>query len=320
MEKENKNNLKNTIIYSSVVCMFALTGVVYFLFSSPPMLAWKCSAPPANGTAPEVGAGASTTEIPLTYVAKGRNEYLVFFDTSRGDLVSNDTSGVPKQWLNLQGAAKTLIGINGFTTANTIDDAKTEVTFDEVSKKYIVKSGTETPYSEDCTAIDWDAVKTVSASAESGAPIEYLELRNFRLQQMVPKLGDEEFSRALITAINKNRGSDSYSNYHILSRLPPDKMTSIEKDQLEAAKKRLLSDSTQQIQVWESTGGYSFRNYPYNNSMQVGEACKNKSANISDLSSQGFKISSQSPADQNVQGGTCQGRDLLMVQDGVIPD
>lgn len=68
--------------------------------------------------------------------------------------------------------------------------------------------------------------------------------------------------------------------------------------------------------VWEWTSGYTYTNFGGfwggNNSAEVSQACRNESASVSLEESNGWKIVSSNPADKNVQGGSCKGRDIMI--------
>jgi len=65
--------------------------------------------------------------------------------------------------------------------------------------------------------------------------------------------------------------------------------------------------------VWESTSGYTYTNYGYyNNSAEVSQACTIANTDVASEEANGWKIASSNPADKNVTGGTCKGRDIML--------
>ena len=65
--------------------------------------------------------------------------------------------------------------------------------------------------------------------------------------------------------------------------------------------------------IWESTSGYTYTNYGYyNNSAEVSQACTNANTYVAGEEANGWKIASSNPADKNVTGGTCKGRDIML--------
>ncbi len=66
--------------------------------------------------------------------------------------------------------------------------------------------------------------------------------------------------------------------------------------------------------MWEWTQGYTYTNWGWggNNSAAVSQACSSQGASIYAEEERGWKIISSNPADKNVQGGTCKGRDIML--------
>lgn len=70
--------------------------------------------------------------------------------------------------------------------------------------------------------------------------------------------------------------------------------------------------------MWEWTSGYTFsRQYVWgfltDNSAQVSQACGlQQPTTVAYEESRGWKIASSNPADKNVEGGTCKGRDIML--------
>ena len=70
--------------------------------------------------------------------------------------------------------------------------------------------------------------------------------------------------------------------------------------------------------MWEWTSGYNYsREYVWgywtDNSAQVSQACGLQQATtVAYEESRGWKIISSNPADKNVQGGRCKGRDIML--------
>jgi hypothetical protein len=80
----------------------------------------------------------------------------------------------------------------------------------------------------------------------------------------------------------------------------------------------MVTYKTQTKLMWEWTSGYTFSRQQYgfyvtDNSAEVARACgMQQSTNVTYEESRGWKIVSSNPADKNVQGGSCKGRDIML--------
>ncbi len=71
--------------------------------------------------------------------------------------------------------------------------------------------------------------------------------------------------------------------------------------------------------VWEWTQGYTYtNNYWTNNSAQVAQACGYANTLVANEEENGWKITSSNPADKNVDGGTCKGRDIMLEREAAV--
>ncbi|MBN8646755.1 MAG: hypothetical protein J0L55_02285 [Caulobacterales bacterium] len=311
--KKPKNKLATTFILGIPISAL-LGGVGFFLASPLPTTAWVCKSATTK-------SDTSLGSEPETYVAKVKDEYMLLFEGGKNQLITAQTDKIPKQWLynNGEGGLQK-ISENGFEDVVIVDDVPYKTIFDIKKSSVITQARDTDPSIETCHLTDWDKIKKISSTSEAGAPIEYLEARNYRFKQLIKQMGDLKVARTLLSAVTYTRKDDAYSIYHILSRLPPSALTTIEKDQLEAAKKKLLTSEAKQLQLWEFTGGYSYRQYPYNNSEQVQSDCQSNSQLVEQYTQEGYAIVSQSQSTRNVSNGSCQGRDVLLTKEGGIPE
>ncbi|NBW63646.1 MAG: hypothetical protein EBR33_11060 [Synechococcaceae bacterium WB4_1_0192] len=245
----------------------------------------------------------------VEYVLASGPEYMIVNpgrDWGRNSfLISNEAGAIPRNWLYL-GIPIRAVGADGFTLAATESRPfiKT-ITFDVKTRSLAIQYGVQAKRREVLTCKPSADLARVQAAANN-VPVEYILARKSALPFLNPSLGQRQFNLSLYNAIRSKKNS-TYAVYQLLAGVPGSQLTGDESLVMADARKELIKANSSQMSLWEFAGTYryswEFANEQGEANLNAGNWCRNQSSGtLSEYTSSGYKVTSQSPEIRSTNG------------------
>jgi hypothetical protein len=143
-------------------------------------------------------------------------------------------------------------------------------------------------------------------AAANNVPVEYILARKSALPFLNPSLGQRQFNLSLYNAIRSKKNS-TYAVYQLLAGVPGSQLTGDESLVMADARKELIKANSSQMSLWEFAGTYryswEFANEQGEANLNAGNWCRNQSSGtLSEYTSSGYKVTSQSPEIRSTNG------------------
>lgn len=304
---------KRKILISALIfVILLLCSTVIATTLQKPKSVWKCGKKSNN----------------LSYIFKTGDEYIIGFPENtlsiNSILISSLDQKLPKRWKLLGPWESNTINKlevldSGFKYSNSSGSEGMTTTFD--AKKGLLTEtelfSSSAPRSVKCIKVDWGTATSEIGGALSGVPLKYLLLRSRMVELLNPKLGDKSFNIELAYYLTDIKNGE-YSVYKLLSSLDRKDLTTENIDAMEQAKKKLLSSSSDEKSIWESSGMFTFYRDRVSEDA-AREQCNRPSENLAYYTNDGYEIISSDSVTKDMGYGTsCQGTFYLLKKEGYI--
>ncbi len=202
--------------------------------------------------------------------------------------------------------------IYGSTKGYDDKPLKQELALNTENNKLKTQSGERLSYLKCERVGNW---KSIFSNHKSGPGLAYIESRLSQIPMFRKKIGEPEFTSKV--AIASFDIEDYKSAYSLLSPLPTDKLSTKEKDLVEASKNKLIDQDTSTVDIWSWNRSWNVSGSVFYTSEQMSNFCSGISSSTGNY--EGYQIISSAPQDRiAARGLTCHGTLHVMKKQGSL--